>query len=76
MSRELIGFAIIALACILISPYYKGPVMQYAPKQQVVVIKEVKNIVKTTNKKTIILLSDSFLPTTFAVLPVESTKSI
>lgn len=75
MSRELIGFAIIALACIIISPFYTTPNLRIE-RPEVVIIKESKVSVKSKNTKTIVLLSDSFLPTTFAGSELSAFETI
>jgi len=72
MSRELIGFAVLALACIIISPYYKTPVYKRKP----FVIQEVKKIAQAESPKSIVLLSDSFLPTTFAGSELSAYETI
>lgn len=74
MSRELIGFALLALACILISPYYQTN----TPTSKIVkavIIKET-TVVKAESPKTIVLLSDSFLPTTFAGSELSAFETI
>jgi len=73
MSRELLGFALLALACILISPYYKNSL----PRREIkdIIIKE-SNTIKTKNTKSIVLLSDSFLPTTFAGSELSAYETI
>uniref|UniRef100_A0A6C0DJ48 Glycosyl transferase family 1 domain-containing protein n=1 Tax=viral metagenome TaxID=1070528 RepID=A0A6C0DJ48_9ZZZZ len=75
MSRELIGFAVLALACILISPFYKSPTVNiiYQPTH---VIHEQRLSVKSNNTKNIVLLSDSFLPTTFAGSELSAFETI
>jgi glycosyltransferase involved in cell wall biosynthesis len=75
MSRELIGFAILALVCIAISPFYKTNVIQIS-KPRVQYIEETRSIIKASNAKTIILLSDSFLPTTFAGSELSALETI
>ena len=75
MSRELIGFAVIALACIIISPFYKGPVIDIQHKA-IAKISEKKVVVKAKNSKSIILLSDSFLPTTIAGSELSAFETI
>jgi glycosyltransferase involved in cell wall biosynthesis len=75
MSRELIGFAMLALVCIIISPLYKTQRL-YLENPKSLVIEETKIIAKTTNSKSIILLSDSFLPTTFAGSELSAFETI
>jgi glycosyltransferase involved in cell wall biosynthesis len=75
MSRELIGFAIIAAICIILTPFYQVE----KPKKEVAV-KEVKklpeSVAKANSPKTIILLTDSFLPTTFAGSEISAYETI
>ena len=75
MSRELIGFAVIALACIILSPFYTKPsaIIIYPRVKE---IEQVKVSVKSKNTKTIVLLSDSFLPTTFAGSELSAYETI
>jgi hypothetical protein len=75
MSRELIGFAVLALACILISPFYKTPSLRIERQTNTIIIKETKSIV-SPNAKSIVLLSDSFLPTTFAGSELSAFETI
>lgn len=74
MSRELLGFAMIALVCIIISPYYK--IKTVKPVENTIVIKEVTKITQATESKKIVLLSDSFLPTTFAGSELSAYETI
>lgn len=77
MSRELIGFALLAIACIAISPFYKTPVRQLQPKRDIVIIEETRaTTVKAVNTKSIVLLSDSFLPTTVAGSELSAYETI
>jgi glycosyltransferase involved in cell wall biosynthesis len=75
MSRELIGFAIIALACIIISPFYKTPSLRIE-QPRAVIIEETSVSVRSKNTKSIVLLSDSFLPTTFAGSELSAFETI
>lgn len=77
MSRELLGFAVLAVACIIISPYYKNIIhSQIRKPNQTLEIKEVRTQVKASNTKSIVLLSDSFLPTTFAGSELSAFETI
>jgi glycosyltransferase involved in cell wall biosynthesis len=73
MSRELLGFAIIALACIIFSPLYNN-------KYQIIHHKkndEVHNVVvRAKSPKSIVLLTDSFLPDTFAGSEISAYETI
>lgn len=73
MSRELIGFAVLAVACILISPFYKTVERQIERPR---LIEKSRTTVKSSNTKSIILLSDSFLPTTFAGSELSAFETI
>ena len=77
MSRELIGFAVLALACIIISPFYKTPLRQLQAKRDIVIIKETRaSSVKAANTKSIVLMCDSFLPTIFAGSELSAYETI
>lgn len=78
MSRELLGFAILALACILISPYYKNTVKRIELPKPVnsIVIQSVSQSVQCDSPKQIVLLSDSFLPVTVAGSELSAYESI
>jgi len=75
MSRELLGFALIALVCIAISPYYKTHHVRPIVENKIVV-KEVIKVTRAKNTKKIVLLSDSFLPTTFAGSELSAYETI
>jgi glycosyltransferase involved in cell wall biosynthesis len=75
MSRELIGFAVIALACIILSPFYARPSATII-YPRIKEIEQVKVSVKSKNTKNIVLLSDSFLPTTFAGSELSAFETI
>ena len=74
MSAELYGIAAIALVCILISPYYNN----YTVNKKEIVVTKLRNpvSVKSENTSTIVLLSDSFLPTTFAGSELSGYETI
>jgi hypothetical protein len=74
MSRELIGFAVLALACIIISPFFKTEIRKIE-QPRAIIIKQ-STTVKATNSKSIVLLSDSFLPTTFAGSELSAFETI
>ena len=79
MSRELVGFALIAFICILITPYYTATEQ---PRVKSTIIKnEAKKLpepvtVPSDSPKTIVLMSDSFLPTTFAGSEISAYETI
>lgn len=78
MSRELVGFALIAFICILITPYYTAmeqPRVKSPPKNTVNKLPEPVTI-PADSPKTIVLLSDSFLPTTFAGSEISAYETI
>jgi glycosyltransferase involved in cell wall biosynthesis len=64
MSGELFGYVLLAIICIAISPYYKAETPVYKKNTTVQTIPTTQ--VKTESPKTIVFLSDSFLPKTFA----------
>ena len=77
MSRELIGFAMLALVCIIISPFYKSPTVNIIrPAQGRIIIQDPNGTIKAKNTKTIVLMSDSFLPTTFAGSELSAFETI
>ena len=75
MSRELIGFAIIAVICIILTPFYQVE----QPKKEIVVIEKKipeSSMIQAKSSKTIILLTDNFLPTTFAGSEISAYETI
>jgi len=74
MSAELYGIAALAIICILISPYYKTS--QVHRKDTVVQKLHNPVTIKCENTKNIVLLSDSFLPTTFAGSELSGYETI
>jgi glycosyltransferase involved in cell wall biosynthesis len=81
MSRDLLVLAAFATICILLSPLFKEKInnIQNMPndvmKQEVVKYNS-KLTIKTNNPKKIILLSDSFLPITFAGSELSGYETI
>ena len=77
MSSELIGFGILALLCLLASPYYKKYEV-LRPRQDDTIFHGIHRpeIIKTDNPKSIILMCDSFLPTTFAGSEISAYETI
>jgi hypothetical protein len=78
MPRELIGMAVFALVCILISPFYKNLNFIEVPKNEVtpdthIVVHENK---RTSHPKSIVLLTSKFLPTTFAGSEISAYETI
>jgi glycosyltransferase involved in cell wall biosynthesis len=79
MSRELLGFALIAVVCIILTPFYQGTQNEIRPKTKEIYIKEKipeSKMIQVDSPKTIILLSDSFLPTTFAGSEISAYETI
>jgi len=76
MSSELIGFGIIALLCLVVSPYYKK--IEMRPSRDRIILSGIyqPETVKTDNPKSIILMCDSFLPTTFAGSELSAYETI
>jgi glycosyltransferase involved in cell wall biosynthesis len=75
MSRELLGFAIIAAICIILTPFYN---VGKQPQKSIVKIEKKipESVAKANSPKSIILLSDSFLPTTFAGSEISAYETI
>jgi len=79
MSTELYGILVLTLVCIIISPYYKNSYPSSNKQvvvQETIVQKHFNPIIKTDNPKTIVLLSDSFLPKTFAGSELSGYETI
>jgi len=77
MSRDLLGFALIALVCIILTPFYN--VSEYPkimpPEERIIKIPEA-SMAQAKSPKTIILLTDNFLPTTFAGSEISAYETI
>jgi len=78
MSRELLGFAVIAIVCIILTPFYQNNNQLPKIKLAEAEVKEtrIQGVSKTDSPKSIILLSDSFLPTTFAGSEISAYETI
>lgn len=77
MSRDLIGLAILAILCIVISPFYKK--QEYTkPTVKPLNIKDIDIHIKskTENPKNIVVLIGSFLPITVAGSEMSSYETI
>jgi len=77
MSRELLGFVFIAVICIILTPFYnisEFPKIK-KPEEKMIQIPEA-SMAQAKSSKTIILLSDSFLPTTFAGSEISAYETI
>ena len=69
MSRDLLGLVLLAVLCICISPFYKEANIvkpQVKPQVKLQDITVTPSITQTEYPKTIVFLSDTFLPKTFA----------
>jgi glycosyltransferase involved in cell wall biosynthesis len=64
----------LALVCILISPFYKTEIKRPERNEIIFVDKEVS--IESESPKTIVLMSDSFLPTTFAGSELSAYETI
>jgi glycosyltransferase involved in cell wall biosynthesis len=77
MSRELLGFVFIAVICIILTPFYT--VSEYPknkkPEEELLQIPEA-SMAQAESSKTIVLLTDSFLPTTFAGSEISAYETI
>lgn len=76
MSRELLGFAAIALVCIILSPFYVTQYHLEQPMANEMVPIKIPVSVHTESPKTIVLLTDSFLPVTFAGSELSAYETI
>jgi len=85
MTRDLIGLIVLATLCIMISPLYKGLTNTYLPnklgkseklQKPMIHYVDTKETVKTTNPKKISLLTDSFLPVTYAGSEISVYETI
>lgn len=67
MSRELLGIGAIALVCLIAAPFFKQTTFrEIAPKKEEVAPLQHGITVTAKHPKTIVLISDSFPPKTFA----------
>jgi len=79
MSRELLGFALIAIVCIILTPFYQGHHDTSGKIEKSITVKEQileSKMAQAVSPKTIILLTDSFLPTTFAGSELSAYETI
>lgn len=77
MSRELLGFVFIAALCIILTPFYnvsESPINKHN-NEEIIQIPEA-TMAQAKSSKTIVLLSDSFLPTTFAGSEISAYETI
>ena len=61
MSRELLGFAPIAVVCIILTPFYQGQDNEYRKLETRIIVKEQvpeSKMAQSDSPKSIILLSD------------------
>jgi hypothetical protein len=77
MSRELLGFALIAIVCIILTPFYT---VSELPQRRTLEIEQKKipesKMAQAKSSKSIALLCDSFLPTTFAGSELSAYETI
>jgi glycosyltransferase involved in cell wall biosynthesis len=79
MSRELLGFALIALVCIILTPFYQEQHVESRKIETSVIVKEQileSKMAQADSSKTIVLLCDDFLPTTFAGSELSAYETI
>lgn len=82
MSRDLLVIAAIALMCILISPFYKEKRLIHTNDSPMLDVKSKTltisrhTTIKTSNPKSIILMTDSFLPATVAGSEISAYETI
>jgi len=73
--RDLLGLTLLAVLCIIISPFYKETVNN---TKQMITVPSINtvNTVKSQSPKTIVFLSDSFLPKTLAGSELSGYETI
>lgn len=76
MSRELLGLLGFAVLCIALSPFYKRSPMNQTPRIRSIEYKKLDESIKSDNPKTIVLLTDRFLPTVFAGSEISAFETI
>ena len=79
MSRELLGFVFIAVICIILTPFYQGRDYESKTIERQITIKEKiqeSKMAQADSPKTIVLLCDDFLPTTFAGSELSAYETI
>lgn len=77
MSRDLLGLLLLAVLCVVLSPFYKETRLIEKPIiTKTVTIKNNNDTIKTDHPKTIVLLSDTFLPKTFAGSELSAYETI
>lgn len=76
MSRELLGLLGFAVLCIALSPFYKRSPINQKPRIRAIEYKKLDESIKNDNPKTIVLLTDSFLPTIFAGSEISAFETI
>jgi glycosyltransferase involved in cell wall biosynthesis len=74
MSNELVGIAIVAIVCILITPFFKDSLTIYVEQPNRVFLKQEYS--KTNYPKNIVIHSDSFLPKTYAGSEISAYETI
>jgi glycosyltransferase involved in cell wall biosynthesis len=79
MSRDLLGLVFVAIICIIISPFYNDKMtkIEYPIKNTAVTTYiNTSETIKVSNPKTIVFLSDSFIPTTFAGSEISAYETL
>jgi glycosyltransferase involved in cell wall biosynthesis len=74
MPNELVGIAVLALLCILLTPYFKETLNIYVEQPNRVYLKE--EYAKTPYPKKIVLHSRTFLPATYAGSEISAYETI
>ena len=74
MPNELVGIAVLALICILLTPYFKETLNIYVEQPNRVYLKE--EYAKTPYPKKIVLHSRTFLPATYAGSEISAYETI
>jgi len=76
MSRELLGLFGFIVICIALTPFYKTSSVNQRPRVTSIEYKNLNNSIESSNPKTIVLLSDGFLPTIFAGSEISAFETI
>lgn len=76
MTRDLLGLALLAILCIMISPFYKESAQHYSIEAKATPLERTSAVVQTDYPKKIVFLSDTFLPKTFAGSELSGYETI
>jgi len=76
MSRELLGLFGFVVICIILAPLYKQTPVYQQPRLKAIDYKTKSQSIKSENPKNIVLLTEKFLPTTFAGSELTAYETI